>query len=54
MTLKPEKADDDVDALEALESEEKEFNKVRLLIPLPPTSLRTIIDTFIVYTGCRN
>jgi hypothetical protein len=35
MTLKPEKADDDVDALEALESEEKEFNKVRLLIPLP-------------------
>jgi len=27
MTIKPEKADDDIDALEALESEEKEFNK---------------------------
>jgi hypothetical protein len=29
MTIKPEKADDDIDALEALESEEKEFTKVR-------------------------
>jgi hypothetical protein len=28
MTIKPEKADDDIDALEALESEEKEFTKV--------------------------
>lgn len=28
MTFKPEKADDDIDALEALESEEKEFVKV--------------------------
>ncbi|KAG0652988.1 J domain-containing spf31 [Hyphodiscus hymeniophilus] len=27
MTIKPEKADDDIDALEALASEEKEFNK---------------------------
>jgi hypothetical protein len=33
MTTKPQKADDDIDALEALESEEKEFNKVR-----PPAS----------------
>jgi DnaJ family protein C protein 8 len=29
MTSKPEKADDDIDALEALESEEKEYLKVR-------------------------
>jgi hypothetical protein len=28
MTSKPEKADDDIDALEALESEEKEYLKV--------------------------
>jgi hypothetical protein len=28
MTIKPEKADDDIDALEALESEEKEYLKV--------------------------
>ena len=28
MTIKPEKADDDTDALDALESEEKEFKKV--------------------------
>jgi hypothetical protein len=28
MTIKPEKADDDVDAFDALESEEKEFIKV--------------------------
>ena len=30
MTIKPEKADDDIDALEALASEEKEFVKVSL------------------------
>jgi hypothetical protein len=29
MTIKPENADDDIDALEALASEEKEFVKVR-------------------------
>lgn len=29
MTTSPEKADDDIDAFEALESEEKEFVKVR-------------------------
>jgi hypothetical protein len=34
MTIKPEKADDDIDALEALASEEKEFNKVSLSLPL--------------------
>jgi len=28
MTARPEKADDDIDALEALESEEKEYLKV--------------------------
>jgi hypothetical protein len=28
MTIKPEKADDDVDVFDALESEEKEFIKV--------------------------
>jgi hypothetical protein len=28
MVTKPEKADDDIDALEALESEEKEYLKV--------------------------
>jgi len=28
MTNKPEKADDDIDALEALETEEKEYLKV--------------------------
>jgi hypothetical protein len=28
MVIKPEKADDDIDALEALESEEKEYLKV--------------------------
>ena len=39
MTIKPEKADDDFDALEALESEEKEFNKVSL--PSTPTPLAT-------------
>lgn len=31
MTTKPEKADEDLDALEALASEEKEFNKVSLV-----------------------
>lgn len=31
MTTNPEKADEDLDALEALASEEKEFNKVGLL-----------------------
>ena len=46
MTLKPEKADDDIDALEALESEEKEFNKVCLLTS--PTSHRPIADTSVV------
>jgi hypothetical protein len=30
MVTKPEKADDDIDALEALESEEKEYLKVSL------------------------
>ncbi len=30
MTIKPEKADDDVDAFDALESEEKEFIKVSI------------------------
>ena len=35
MTSKPEKADDDIDALEALESEEKEYLKVSFaLVPL--------------------
>jgi hypothetical protein len=33
MTIKPEKADEDLDALEALASEEKEFNKVSLICP---------------------
>jgi len=34
MTSKPEKADDDIDALEALESEEKEYLKVsQTLVP---------------------
>jgi hypothetical protein len=37
MTSKPEKADDDIDALEALESEEKEYLKVRRLTFLPPS-----------------
>lgn len=31
MTVKPEKADDDVDAFDALESEEKEFIKVSIV-----------------------
>jgi len=35
MSTKPEKADDDIDALEALESEEKEYLKVSL--PHPST-----------------
>jgi DnaJ family protein C protein 8 len=35
MVTKPEKADDDIDALEALESEEKEYLKVSL--PRPST-----------------
>jgi hypothetical protein len=34
MTIKSEKADDDTDALDALASEEKEFNKVRPSTPL--------------------
>jgi len=33
MTIKPEKADDDTDALDALESEEKEFKKVSFFVP---------------------
>jgi DnaJ family protein C protein 8 len=33
MVTKPEKADDDIDALEALESEEKEYLKVSLSHP---------------------
>ena len=37
MTIKPENADDDIDALEALASEEKEFNKVSPPL-LPATS----------------
>ena len=37
MTSKPEKADDDIDALEALESEEKEYLKVRAALVLPIT-----------------
>jgi len=49
MTIKPEKADDDIDALEALASEEKEFVKVRLLFPSPPALL-----THDTITGCRN
>jgi len=36
MTIKPEKADDDTDVLDALESEEKEFKKVPA--SLPPSS----------------
>ena len=32
MTIKPEEADDDIDALEALASEEKEFIKVRFAV----------------------
>jgi biotin synthase-like enzyme len=49
MTSKPEKADDDIDALEALESEEKEYLKVRLraLVPPPTTPL-----TSELCTGC--
>jgi hypothetical protein len=41
MTIKPQKADDDIDALEALESEEKEFNKVR---PPPASSTNAPTD----------
>jgi hypothetical protein len=33
MTIKPEKADDDIDALEALATEEKEFVKVMSSTP---------------------
>jgi hypothetical protein len=57
MSTKPEKADDDIDALEALESEEKEYLKVRqqplfhglplalqhlLICSLPPRMLKLI------------
>ena len=45
MTSKPEKADDDIDALEALESEEKEYLKVSLPLCHPsrgPTNLSTL------------
>jgi hypothetical protein len=51
MSTKPEKADDDIDALEALESEEKEYLKVRL-----PTLLLTftIVNQIVVIIGCRN
>jgi len=41
MTIKPEKADDDIDALEALASEEKEFVKVRSASPPPPSTHHT-------------
>lgn len=41
MSTKPEKADDDIDALEALESEEKEYLKVSLP-PLLPISIMLI------------
>jgi hypothetical protein len=34
MTVITEKADDDVDAFDALESEEKEFIKVRVVLSL--------------------
>ncbi len=35
MTVPVPKTDDDLDALEALESEEKEFTKVRFRKPIP-------------------
>ena len=35
--MKPEKADDDIDALEALESEAKEWEKVRKAAHLSKT-----------------
>jgi hypothetical protein len=42
MTSKPEKADDDIDALEALESEEKEYLEARhpssLVLPFNDSS----------------
>jgi hypothetical protein len=38
MTSKPEKADDDIDALEALESEEKEYLKVSKPRAHPPAT----------------
>ena len=46
MTTKPEKADDDIDALEALASEEKEFNKVGHRL----SSTRDIAQTLICAT----
>jgi hypothetical protein len=43
MTTKSEKADDDIDTLEALASEEKEFNKVCPALP----SIRDVAQTLI-------
>jgi len=43
MTTTPEKADEDLDALEALASEEKEFNKVSPTASLAPSITATNI-----------
>jgi hypothetical protein len=47
MTTKPEKADEDLDALEALASEEKEFNKVSPIASFapPPTATDTMLPS---------
>lgn len=48
MTINSKKADDDIDALEALASEEKEFNKVR-----PRTPARVVAQSLIVWRVYR-
>lgn len=49
MTTNTEKADDDLDALDALESEEKEFVKVSDAPPLPKR-----LANVICFLGCRD
>jgi len=49
MTIKPEKADDDVDAFDALESEEKEFIKASIVLC---SNCNLVSANHVLFLGC--